>query len=127
MVAGYRLQRSITGAEATAAMDELHGLPIEVPDGWIGEYEGGGTIWVAQVESEEKAKELVDRMTAAIDDGTPFFTNLERSEFGDLVVYSAEGGGQRHYYYQLGTQVIWVTAPPGDEGTFFHEALAAVR
>jgi hypothetical protein len=127
MVAGHRLQGSAIGAEAGAAVDELHGLPIEVEDGWIGEYEDGGSIWVARMESEEKADELVDRMTAAIEDGTPFFINLQRQEVGNLVIYTVEGGGQLHYYYQLETQAIWVTAPAGDEGAFFHEALEAVR
>ena len=127
VVAGHRLQGSAVGVEAGAAMDELHGLPIEVEDGWIGEYEDGGSIWVARMESEEKADELVDRMTAAIEDGTPFFTNLQRQEFGNLVIYTVEGGGQLHYYYQLGTQAVWVTTPAGDEGAFFHEALEAVR
>ncbi len=127
MLAGYRLQRSASGAAAVAAVDELHGLAIEVDGGWLGEYEGGGAIWVARMEAEEEALELVDRMTAAIQDGTPFFTNLQRQDFGDLAVYSLEGGGQRHFYYSMGTQIVWVTTPAGDEGSFFHEALETVR
>jgi hypothetical protein len=126
-LAGYQLIQAVTGAEALADVDGLHGKAIDVADAWIGRYEGGGTIWVAEAGSEENAIKLLDDMVRGIEGGDSPYQGLTHDEFEGVSVYAVRDASQHHFFYQTRTRVAWVATPPGAEEAFLSEALVNVR
>lgn len=126
-VAGYRLVRTMTGHEAMAEVENLHGTPINVVDAWIGHYEQGGTIWVAQAATEAKAQELVEEMVAGIEEGGTPFSGLTDLEFQGVPLYSVRDARQVHFFYEIGDRVVWLATPPGDEDAFLAGAMREVH
>lgn len=126
-LAGHELIRAVTGAEAMAEVDGLHGKGIDAMDAWIGRYEGGGTIWVAEAGTEENALKLLDDMVRGIEDGDSPYQGLTEDEFEGVSMYAVRDGRQHHFFYQTRTRVAWVATPPGAEEAFLSEALANVR
>ena len=122
-IAGYRLRGTLDGPVAVASMERLHGEEIDIVTGWIANYEGGGTIWLAEAADEEAAGRLLKAMTDRIADGNESFAHLQGEEYRGLTVYSVLGQGQRHYYYARGRQLVWVATPPGAEEAFFSDAV----
>lgn len=125
-LAGYNLVQAVSGPQAVDDVSRLHGTDIEIVDAWIGHYEGGGEVWVAQASSEAKARELVDDMVTDIQDGGSPFRGLARQQFRGMPVYAVEDWRQIHYFYQRGTQVVWVATPPGAEDAFLAAAFREV-
>lgn len=117
-LAGYRLVEAVVGPEAIDEINRLHGTGIEIVDAWIGRYQGGGGVWVSQASSGAKARELLDEMVTNIQDGGSPFRGLTRQEFQGMPLYSVRDSRLVHYFYQTGTQVVWVATPPGDEENF---------
>jgi len=122
-IAGYRLQGTLSGSEAVASMERLHGEEIGIVTGWIARYEDGGTIWLAEAADNETAGRLVQAMTDRIADGNESFTRLQTAKHEGLTIYSVLGQGQRHYYYAQDRQLVWIATPLGGEETFFSDAL----
>lgn len=127
-LAGFRLQRVVTGEQAVRDMERLHNREdgFGLLDGWVGYYENDATIWFGVAGDEEDASALIDDMASSIAQGNSPFTNLTKESIGDLVVYSVQGLGQLHFFYQRGVNVVWLAAPPGEEVSFFHEALQSI-
>jgi hypothetical protein len=125
-LAGYRLLDSVTGSEAVAQVNELHGTDIDIADAWIGQYQQGGTVWAARASSEAKARELMDDMVLNIEDGGSPFWGLTRQEFQGMPLYSVRDSRQVHFFYQIDAQVVWLAAPPGDEDAFLAKAVREV-
>jgi hypothetical protein len=126
-LAGHQLVQAATGAEALAEVDGLHGKGIDAMDAWIGRYEGGGTIWVAEAGTEENALKLLDDMVRGIEDGDSPYQGLTQDEFEGVSIYAVRDASQHHFFYQTRTRVAWVATPPGAEEGFLSEALANVR
>jgi hypothetical protein len=128
-LAGLRLQRVVTGQQALQDMQRLHNREdgFGLVDGWVGHYENGATIWFGVAVDEEDAAALIDDMASSIARGGSPFTDLAEESVGDLVVYSVQGLGQLHFFYQRGINVIWLAAPPGDEVSFFHAAFQSIK
>ena len=122
-IAGYRLQGTLSGPDAVASMEQLHGEEIGIVTGWIARYEDGGTIWLAEAADKETAGRLVQAMTDRIADGNESFAHLQTGKHEGLTIYSVLGQGQRHYYYAQDKRLVWVATPPGAEETFFSDAL----
>ena len=95
-------------------------------DAWIGRYEDGGAIWVAASGSEENALQLLDDMVRRIEDGDSPYQGLTRDEFQGVSMYAVRDTSQHHFFYQMGTQVVWVATPPSVEGAFLADALRKV-
>ncbi len=125
-LAGYRLIGSVTGQEAIAQVNGLHGTDIDIVDAWIGQYQQDGTVWVARAGSEVKAEELLDDMVRRIDDGGSPFWGLTRQEFQGMPLYSVRDASQVHFFYQIDTKVVWLATPPGDEDAFLAKAIREV-
>jgi len=126
-LAGHKLTQALTGAEAMAEVDRLHGKSIDVVDAWVGRYEGGGTVWVAEAASEDGALELLDAMVRAIEDGGSPYQGLTRNTFEGMPMYAVRDANGHHFFYQTKTRVVWVATPPGAEEVFLSEALANLR
>ncbi len=125
-LAGYRLVWSVVGPQAIAEVNSLHGTDIDIVDAWIGHYQEGGAVWVAQATSEAKAREMLDEMVLRIKDGGSPFRGLTRREFQGMPLYSVRDARQAHFFYQSGVQVVWLATPPGAEEAFLAKALDEV-
>lgn len=126
-IAGHKLTQAVTGAEAMAEVDRLHGKSIDLADAWVGRYEGGGAVWVAEAASEDGAFALLDAMVRAIEDGGSPYQGLTQNKFEGMPMYAVRDANGHHFFYQAKTRVVWVATPPGAEQAFLSEALANLR
>lgn len=125
-IAGLGLQKSETGPQAVENFNRLHGKDVGATTGWVGYYEGNGIVWVAEVANEARAYQLMDAMTRRIRAGNDMFGNLDQLRVGDQAIFTVVGQGQRHYYYQRGSKVIWIAAPRIAERAFLDDALRQI-
>lgn len=110
-IGGASLTRVASGAEALAEIDMLHGLAIDLLEGAVGVYGGGiATLWVSGAADVDEAVILMEAMTASIADGGNPFTGLGVGDFGGTPVYMLDGLGQKHFYFQTGSLIIWLAA-----------------
>jgi hypothetical protein len=110
-LAGSPLTGSVRGAAAADQISRLHGTRIEVADAVVARY-GPLALWISASPSPLKASALLWRMNRRIAGGTPVFSPPRPREFRGRTVFSTNGMGQAHAYYQSGTAVLWLAAPP---------------
>lgn len=123
-IAGLRLMGYVEGDEATASMSQLHIRGIALADGYMGQYEGGSTVWVGIADDEGQAQELLGAMTDRIGEGGSPFSVPQALEMEGKTVYIVLGQDrEHHFYYQDGRAVIWVQLPPSNMDAFMREAL----
>ncbi len=114
-LAGLALAHAQQGAEARAAIEQIHGKSIPMADGFVAHY---GTespmamLYVSRARDEKVAQQQVEQMTARIRTSPGLFHHLRESVRFGLTVYSALGEGQVHYYFRRGAMVVWVAADP---------------
>ncbi len=64
----------MSGPEAIRDIERLHGVRMDMADASIFHYSAGGErvqVWVAWAPSEQGAEDLLQRMTLAMEGGTP--------------------------------------------------------
>ncbi len=128
-IAGLRRTETMTGSQALAELQELHGKDVGagLARGWIAHYGKEATVWMGEARDEATGIQLLQAMTSRIQAGNRYFTGLRQLQIEGRPVYTVVGQGQRHYYYQQGPQLIWLAAPRGQEESFLKEALLAIR
>lgn len=126
-IAGVEALRVLSGPEAMQAIRELHGKDVGLASGYVGYYRNDAMIWVGVVENEPAAQRLVEAMTRGIRAGNPMFTNLQSTLINGQTVFTVLSGSQKHYYYQKGASVIWVTPPATKEQEFLEAALKLIK
>ncbi len=126
-LAGYHLDQAMTGPDAMAAVNELHGTDIELTDAWVAQYQGNAMIWAGRAASEEEAQELLDKMVEGIGEGGSPFQGLRQVDINGVQAYTVTDSRQQHYFYRLHDQVVWIAAPRGDEEDFVLAVLDKVR
>lgn len=125
-LAGYYLDQVMSGQEAIAEIDALHGEDIPVVEAWVAHYQGNGTVWAARATDTEQAIQLLDRMVRGIQQGTSPFSGLAQKRFKGLSVYTVTDGRQTHFFYQQGDRVVWLATPRGAEDAFLSAALEKI-
>ncbi|MDP2660759.1 MAG: hypothetical protein Q8R28_08520 [Dehalococcoidia bacterium] len=126
-IAGLQRGATMTGSQAMADLEQLHGKDVGLSSGWIAHYGKDAVIYVGEAKDDAGASQLFQAMTSRIGAGNQYFKNLQQLEISGKQVYTVTGQGQRHYYYQQGREVIWVAAPSGQEEQFLQEALLAIK
>ncbi len=122
-VAGKPLSQKTVGPAAIDEVSQLHGKAFPLMAAAVAQYGGGEvTLWVAGASSDSSAAELVQSMTSRIAQGGSPFTPQGTRQVGGRLVYVLTGMGQRHFYFQSGSLVIWLAA---DE-TLAEQALGEV-
>jgi hypothetical protein len=114
-LAGLPLAHSQQGAAAQAEIEQLHGKPIPIKDGYVAHYgtqPPAAMLYVSQARDEKIAQQQVAQMTARIRASNGPFHHLRESTRFGLTVYSTLGQGQVHYYFRRGATVVWVAADP---------------
>lgn len=115
----------VTGPDAQAEVDELHGKPLPALASVIGRYGVAGAekssaeIWVSRVESEKEARRQTGVMVHKMyENPRSPFKNPKRLDHQGVAVYRFTGMGKVHLIWYTSDQVWWVSADPADEGAF---------
>ena len=112
-IVGLQKTSYISGAEAIAEFENLHGKQFPISSGSIGIYGNQqATLWVAGASSDSVALNMVETMEKKIAQGNTPFKPLEQTQLETRTIYSLEGMGQKHYYFQSKNLVIWLAANP---------------
>lgn len=113
-LAGLLLTDQMTGKQAALEFSQLHGKQFPLTSGAVGIYGNHqATLWVAGAPFKTMAAEMVTAMRDKIAEGrSPFTSSGEFSE-NERTIYSLDGMGQKHYYFQSGNLVIWLAVDAG--------------
>lgn len=111
--------------EARAQVEQLHGkvLGAGLDQAWIGEYGDPprATVWATRSVRREDAEALLARMAARLSNNDSPFHVVGPIVRGDAHGYELEGMGQKHYYFQIGSDLYWLAIDPGLGSSGFDE------
>ena len=108
-LAGLPLKDQMTGRQASFDFSQLHGKQFPLTSGAVGVYGNHqATLWVAGTLLKAMAAEMVTGMRDKIAEGRSPFTPTGEFSNNWRTIYSLEGMGQKHYYFQSGNLVIWL-------------------
>ncbi|MBI4317049.1 MAG: hypothetical protein HY675_01055 [Chloroflexi bacterium] len=120
-----------TGKEAMVQIRQLHAKDIAMKSAYVSHYRDGSTVltaWVADAENPGEAKALVDQMTAQIEKGqNKMFTDLKRQDVNGLAVYTVVSGSEPHYYYQMGSKIVWLGVEGPSPAQLLTDAIATFK
>ena len=115
---GLKLVKLISGEPAVEAINQLHGMPIDIVRGFVAYYQGNrgdkATLWVSEASSEELAEEQIEVMIHKM-------KQSRRSPFRDyhvldvkgVRVVAFDGMGQVHRVFREKRWVYWISADAG--------------
>lgn len=121
---------SITGPEAVAQMEQLHGKGIGVTGGYLAQYKGptgSMMVWVGKTDTAANAEKLLVLMTEKIRAGNQTFSAPVELKIEGATVYRTAGGGAQNYYYQMGNKVVWLTVSSSQSDSLVKAALGLIR
>src|SRR3990172_12286880 len=108
-LAGLLMTDQMTGKQASFDFSQLHGKQFPLISGAVGVYGNHqATLWVAGTLLKAMAAEMVTAMRDKIAEGRSPFTPTGEFSKNGRTIYSLEGMGQKHYYFQSGNLVIWL-------------------
>lgn len=123
-LAGLPLASSISGPLAASEITRLHSKSFPLSTASIGRYGTASqiTIWAAGVPSPIIASTMLRDMREKIETEEAPFQILGEKLRAGRTVYELSAFGQRHYYYQAGSMLIWLAA----DGDLAEQALQEV-
>jgi len=117
----------LTGAEAQAEVDKLHGKPLPAEASVVARYsrpEDVGSarpseVWISRVESEKEARRQTGLMVHMMYDNPKSpFRNPRRIDHNGVAAYRFEGMGQAHLIWFKGSLVYWISTNVEGEPAF---------
>lgn len=134
VLAGLARTSLLTGVAARQAVEQLHGtaLGAGLDGAWVAQYGGDkATVWVSRSTRQADAQQLLERMTAKIDQavaaGRSPFTAPVATDVAGITVYELDGMGQKHGYFLTGNDLYWLAAPSTLAARSLGELVAAAR
>jgi hypothetical protein len=131
---GLPRTHTLQGDDALREINRLHGKSIPSRDGFVAHYERDGAVamlYVSRAYLGPIARWQLSRMVKGIERGAGNvegpFTHLKVREQEGLVLYSALGLGQIHYFYRSGTTLVWLAADPGVARPALADAVRLIR
>jgi hypothetical protein len=124
-LANWPLSRSSQGAAALGEITRLHGKEFPLTTGAVGKYGADGQInlWIAGPDDIEVTVHMLEAMRERISEGnSPFIPGGERQD-GDRTIFELDGMGQKHFYFQSGKLLVWLSANPELAEQAIREAL----
>ena len=111
-VSGLRLSNTSSGNKALLEIAQLHGKEFPLVSGAVGKYGDHNQviIWVAEAEDQAAAEEVLLAMRDQIAEGNSPFTPTGELQNGNRTIFTLDGLGQVHFYFQSGKQLVWVAA-----------------
>lgn len=115
-VADLDLTESLMAERAITEFTRLHGNDFPIISGSIGMYgaDHSATLWVAGAPLQPVAGRMLAAMRnkiASTSGGSPFSPVGERQD-GSRTVFELDGMGQKHFYFQSGKLIVWLTVDP---------------
>jgi hypothetical protein len=99
----------MTGRQAAQDFSQLHGKQFPLTSGAVGIYGNRqATLWVAGTPLKFMAAEMIIAMRDKISEGRSPFTATGDFLDNGRTIYSLEGMGQDHYYFQSNNLIIWL-------------------
>lgn len=122
---GLSLSAQTTGSAAISEFTGLHGKSLAVTGGVKGVYGERGeiTVWVAEAETEDAARQLLMDMEAKIAEGRSPFIPQDSIVVNDRTVNVLDGMSQSHFYFLSGKALIWLAATPAIADQALQDAL----
>ena len=124
-----RLEQAVTGSEASAMINRMHGKGVTPKSNAIGMYEGAAgtaTLYLSVYEEPRDAARGRRDMIAGILTGHTPFSGLERRTSHGHDLSYCTGEGQAHYFFAVGPSLYWLAVDfPVAEATL--EALLTSR
>ncbi|MBI4188423.1 MAG: hypothetical protein HY529_04350 [Chloroflexi bacterium] len=128
------LVSTIKGSAALSEVKNLHGTDVGLVDAYIAEYAhsspyhgtGKVTVWIGIARSADAAASLTGIMFEGIQKGGSSFTNLQRQSIAGQEVFSVDGPGGSHFFYnsqKSKERVIWATIDGGDTMSLLDQVL----
>lgn len=121
----------MSGAEAMAEVEQLHGkgLGTGFEAAWIAHYGAANeaTVWVSRSASAEDAGVLLRRMQDRIGQGGSPFTNPSTLDTAGVAVNALDGMGQKHFYFQVDTDLYWLAIGADRAEAGLSELIAAAQ
>lgn len=113
----------VTGADAQAEVDALHGTALSAEASAIGRYARPGgrpaEVWVSRVADEREARRQTGLMVHKMYENPESpFKDPSRVDHAGRAVYRFTGMGRVHLIWFSNDLVWWVSADPGDEAAF---------
>lgn len=99
------------GSEALEAINTLHGKGITVSDGIVARYGQKGNsleFWFSTSPSVEEASQLLSQMIEKMKTNDIYSTPMPMP-IRKRLYYQTIGNGLMHFFYQRGSQLVWVT------------------
>jgi hypothetical protein len=112
-LAGLEQVEASFGPKAVDVVTQLHGKAFPLSSGaygMYGDHNGMAMLWVAGSPAKAMASKMVGEMEQAIAKGDSPFTPTGTRRVGDRTLYELIGMGQRHYYFQSASLVVWLAA-----------------
>jgi hypothetical protein len=114
-VGGLKRVQLITGTEAQAEVDRLHGKSLDAEASAIARYAQGderpAEVWVSRVASDKEARRQTGLMVHKMFENPKSpFKNPKRLDHNGQAVYRFTGMGQVHLIWHSGDLVWWVSA-----------------
>lgn len=101
----------LTGAEAVAAVNKLHGKEITAESAEIATYSRGGEkviVWKSASASPAEAQALMQQMVDRMQTGDGPYTKPELLNIKNKAYFTSTGNGMHHYFYLRGRHLYWV-------------------
>lgn len=112
-IAGFKLERELTGAEAFELVKTSHLGQLRAPsEAAIGYYQEGLTIWVSKYDSDEIALNEIERMVQAIGRFGRGFQFPVKRNIGNLGVYRTVHRGSAHYFWARKGYIFYIAPGP---------------
>jgi len=110
-LAGLPQSMKMTGTQATEEFDMLHNQHFPLTSGAVGIYgDKKAALWVGGAPFNFMAADMITAMRDKISEGRSPFTPIGEFKDGGRTIYTLEGMGQKHYYFQSKNLVIWLAA-----------------
>lgn len=112
---GFTRLDTVTGAEATAIVDRLHGRSVTPRDNTVSRFVTPGglvTLYDSVYDSDSLARSVAERMRDRIRTIGYGFSNYAEIREAGVIVARCAGQGHIHFFFAASRRVTWVEADP---------------
>ncbi len=97
----------IKGERAVEMVRSIHLGEFDIQSAVVAEFKGIGNIrvWIAYADSDQTAKDLVERMRGKVH---MFFSEPETIEIESLKTYRVFGDNKVHYFFSHQNKIVWI-------------------
>jgi hypothetical protein len=110
------LVQTVTGGDARAMVNTLHGRAVTPPENIVGTYKspaGEATLYVSVYSSADTAAMVSTAMARRIESGIPPFMHFRVFEKGEHPVFMCLGQGRAHFFFSWKTRLYWLASDIG--------------